>query len=241
MAVAICWLLAVSTAGALEGYYTEEEIRYPAFGQRAEYTLIRKTWYGDDRMRKEEGWMGAAIARFDQGKVYVLDAPSKTYFAVSADFIQQFAPAGLKAFGALEDEQGKLYFPQDLFVRTDTKRIIGRWECYQVMTNPKYRDPKLPYCIFWYSTEVDFPMELFGEQLKNLMGDRPEIEGLFNRLKQFEGYPVRTEAHGLTSTTITTLYKIERRRDLDPALFEIPKDFTEMPMPEEMPPPRWAP
>jgi len=234
-------VLAAAPAWALDGYYTEEEIRYPAMGQRMEYSIIRKTWYAGDCMRKEEGWQGTTIARFDLNKFYVLEPDSKTYFTVSADFIREFSPQGLKAFGALEDGKGNLYFPSDLYVRTEAKKTIGRWECYQVTTNPKYRNPKLPYCVIWYSTEVDFPMDLFGEQLKNLMGDTPEIRDLFNLLKQFEGYPIRQEAHGSSNTVITTLYEFERRDHIDPALFEVPKDYSETSMPEDMPEPRWAP
>jgi len=235
------WVVTGAPAFALDGYYTEEEIRYPAFGENAAYSIIRKTWYGGDRMRKEEDWLGTTIARFDQNKFYVLEPGSKTFFTVSADFIREYAPQGLSAFGALEDDRGNSYFPPDLYVRTDAKKTIGRWPCYQVMTNPKYRNPELPYCVIWYSTEVDFPMDLFGEQLKNLMGDTPQIRDLFNLLKQFEGYPIRHEAHGLSGLVITTLYKFERKDKIDPALFEVPKDYSETPMPEEMPEPPWAP
>ena len=234
-------LAAATTTWALDGFYTEEEIRYPAMGQRMEYSIIRKTWYAADRMRKEEGWQGTTIARFDQDKFYVLEPGSRTYFTVSSEFIKEYAPQGLKAFGALEDGKGNMYFPPDLYVRTEAKKTIGRWECYQVMTNPKYRNPKLPYCVIWYSSEVDFPMDLFGEQLKNLMGDTPEIRDLFNLLKQFEGYPIRQEAHGVSELVITTLFKFERKDAIDSALFEVPKDFSETDMPEEMPEPRWAP
>jgi hypothetical protein len=74
---------------------------------------------------------------------------------------------------------------------------------------------------------VDFPVQLYGDQLKQLFGNTPEVEGLFTRLRQFEGYPVRSEAHGASQTTVTTLIKIERRDDIDPALFEVPPDYSE--------------
>ena len=228
-------------ARMLEGYYTEEEIRYPAPGEPGDYIMIRKSWYAGDKMRKEEDWLGITIARFDLGKFYILEPRSKTYFEVSAEVLRQYSSAGLKAFGAREDAAGKLYFPEDLFVRTETTKTIGHWLCYQVITNPKYRSPEEPYCVLWYSSEVDFPVQLFGKQLKNLMGDSPEVQGLFDRLTRFEGYPVRSEAHGLSSIATTTLYKMERRTNLDPSLFEVPKDYTLVPMPEGLPEPRWAP
>lgn len=230
-----------ATAKSLEGFYTEEEVRFPSSDQPGDYVVIRKSWYANDRMRKEEEWMGVTIARFDQDKFCILDPQAKTYFEITQRDIQQYSTQRLKAFGAQVNAAGKLYFPEDLLVRTETEKTIGPWHCYQVMTNPKYRNPDEPYSILWYSTDVDFPVELFGNQLKNLLGDSPESRGLFDRITRFEGYPVRSESHGIGSTVITTLYKIERRNDIDAALFELPKDYKLIPVPSELPTPHWAP
>lgn len=228
-------------AQALTGYYTEEEVRAFAPAGGPDNVVIRKTWYADDRMRKDEEQNGITIARFDQSKIYVLDAGSKTYFEVSPELIEKFAPLGFKMFGAREDDRGVLYFPDDLYIRTETTKKIGRWNCYQVITNPKYRSPEAPYVILWYSADVDFPVQLFGDQLKQFFGNSPEAEGLFDRLTQFEGYPVRTEAHGPSQNVMTTLIKIERRKDIDPELFEVPADYKQEYMPEDVPGMRWGP
>lgn len=228
-------------AQALSGYYTEEEVRTFAPEGGPDNVVIRKTWYAEDRMRKDEKWNGITIARFDQSKIYVLDSGSKTYFEVSPEMIEKFAPRGFKMFGAQEDDRGVLYFPDDLYVRTETTRKIGNWNCYQVVTNPKYRSPYGPYVVLWYSTEVDFPVQLFGDQLKQFFGNTPEAEGLFDRLTQFEGYPVRTEAHGSSQNVMTTLIRIERRKDIDPKLFEVPADCKQEYMPEDVPGMRWGP
>lgn len=240
-AVFLLLLNGSATAKTLEGYYTEEEVRYPSPGQPGDYVVIRKSWYAKDRMRKEEEWMGVTVARFDLDKFFVLDAQSKTYFEISAQDIQQSSSQGLKAFGAQEDAAGKLYFPDDLFIRTETEKRIGPWRCYQVMTNPKYRNPDTPYNVLWYSTDVDFPVELFGEQLKNMLGDSPDVRGLFDRITRFEGYPVRSEAYGASETIVTTLFKIEKRKNIEATLFEIPRDYKLIARPEDWPPSHWAP
>ncbi len=170
---------------ALEGYYTEEEVRTPAPGEPGDWTYIRKSWYSDQRMRKEEEWLGITIARFDKDLIYVLEPTIKTYFEVTPETLRKHAESQLKLFGAQEDAQGKPYFPADLFVRTGTTKKIGRWSAYQVMTNPKYRRPEIPYMVIWYSTEINFPVKLFGDQLRNFFGNSPEAEGLFQRLTQF--------------------------------------------------------
>ncbi len=221
-------------AEGLQGYYTEEEVRiFHPLGS-PDKIITRKSWYAGDRMRKDEQWEGITIARFDLGRIYLLDTHTRTYVEVSSDFLQKNSESVLAGFG-LPAEDGKgIYFPDDLYIRTETTKEIGRWSCYQVMTNPKYRTPDSPYVVIWYSTDVDFPVQVFGEQLKQLFGDSPTVEGLFDRLSKFEGYPVRTEAHGSNTVTTTTLYKIEYRRDIDPSLFEIPEDYNGVELPEDM-------
>jgi len=228
-----------SGALALEGYYTEEEVRTFAPAGGPDNVVIRKSWYADDRMRKDEGWMGITIARFDLDCIYILEPRSRTYVEISPEFLAQYSPRGLKAFGAQEDERGVLYFPDDLYIRTETTKKIGLWNCYQVVTNPRYRSPKAPYVVLWYSTEVEFPVHIFTDQLRRLFGKSPAAEGLFNRLTQFEGYPVRTEAHGPAANVITTLIRIQRQKDMNPEQFEVPADYTKEIMPEEIPGLRW--
>lgn len=220
---------------ALEGYYSEEEVRtfHPIRGP--DQTVIRKSWYASDRMRKDEDWMGITIARFDLDRIYILDQHTKTYRQISADLLREFSPQSLSAFGIQNNEGGGLDFPDDLYIRTETTKRIGLWSCYQVMTNPKYRSPRAPYIVFWYSLDVDFPVQLYGDQLKQIFGNTPEVGGLFNRLAKFDGYPVRTEAHGTGLNTVTTLIKIERRTDINPALFEVPTDYTEETLIEDIP------
>ncbi len=227
-----------SSAGAaenLQGYYTEEEVRTQYLQNGADKVVIRKSWYTDKMMLKDEAWQGLTIVRFDLDKIFMLDPHTKTYIEVSASFLQNNASNGLADFGLFNEETGKPEFPEDLFVRTEATRQITSWQCYQVMTNPIYRNPRRPYTIFWYSLEVDFPVDVYVNQLKALFGESPEVDGLFNRIKNFEGYPVRLEAHGLNSTVITTLIKIEYLEDIDASIFDIPDDYNGIPLPENMP------
>ncbi|MFH1862380.1 MAG: hypothetical protein ABH878_06155, partial [bacterium] len=113
MAVLLCLiqsLIAIRVVSALEGYYTEEEVR--SFREGApERVFIRKSWYAADCMRKEEAWMGTTIARFDRDCIYILDAKSQSYFEVAPEFLQQHSKAGLLSLGAQIDQQGNYYFP----------------------------------------------------------------------------------------------------------------------------------
>ncbi|RJP80183.1 MAG: hypothetical protein C4524_03830 [Candidatus Zixiibacteriota bacterium] len=227
--------LSAGVATALEGWYTEEEVRFPAMGQTAPYTIVRRSWYTDDCMRKDEEWKGITIARFDQDRIYYLEPGLEGYFEITPEMLQRNALTDLKAFGAVEDSRGKLHFPEDLFVRTETRKRIGPWDTYQVMTNPIYRDPQRPYMVLWYSHQVDFPVQLLGNQLRQFFGDSPEVKGLFERIRQFEGYPVRTEAHGLGGTVVTTLRKVEYHKDIDPSMFEVPENYHQLPTPDQMP------
>lgn len=215
----------------LEGYFTEEEVRTfdPLGGP--DKIIIRKSWYAGDRMVKDENWAGKTIARFDLGVIYQLDPFQKTYIALPADLLKQKARDIFGVYG-LKNKKGELYFPDDLFVRTETTKEIGPWHCYQVMTNPKYRTPRGSYGVFWYSTDVDFPADIYSEKLKQLFGDAPEVDAFFDRLKKFEGYPVRTEAHG-SMNTFTTLIKVEHQDDIDPGIFEIPEGYKQVPLPED--------
>lgn len=217
----------------LSGYYTEEEVRtfYPL--DVSDQTIIRKSWYAGDRMLKDEQWQGKTIARFDKGMIYQLDQSSNSYVEISTQFLRNNASSGLSGFG-VTDAKGRISFPEDLFIRTESTKQIAKWNCYQVMTNPKYRTPEGPYVVFWYSEEVDFPVEVYGDQLKQMFGNSAEVEQFFDRIKKFEGYPVRTEAHDIINT-YTTLMKIERREDIDPALFEIPDGYLGVPLPEDFP------
>ena len=233
-------LLVVLTASAvravnpLEGYYTEEEIRsFNPLGGPDQFH-IRKTWYCGDRMLKDDACYGKTIARFDLGKIWVLDEDSKTYIEVSTGFIHKNAREGLAPFGIPREDGEGFYFPEDLYVRTEATKRIGLWDCYQVTINPRYRTSEAPYSIFWYSTEVDFPVEVYGKKLMQLFGKSPEVEAFFQRLKKFEGYPVRVESHGTTEVTVTSLMKIRRQKDVDPLLFEIPEGYFGMPLPDDM-------
>lgn len=223
----------------LEGYYTEEEVRTQTEGNLDD-VLIRKSWYCGQMMRKDEEWQGITIARLDRNQIHILDPQLKVYFTVTPELLRKNLTGDWQMFGAQKDPSGKLLFPEDLYLRTGATRQIGHWNCYQVMTNPKYRSPEAPYVIFWYSTEVDFPVQVFGDQLKNFFGDAPEVKGLFDRITKFEGYPVRTEAHGSSSTVVTTLLKLSYRKDIDPKIFEVPKEYSLTPLPNKMPPPRWV-
>lgn len=232
----IVLLLWISGCGslvfALEGYYTEEEVRTydPVIGR--DVVIIRKSWYAGDRMRKDEEWQGITIARFDLNRIYVLDSQMKTCMELTLDFLQEHSAEGLSAFGIRSEQDNELIFPDDLFIRTNTTKRICLWNCYQVMTNPQYRHPDEPYVIIWYSTDVNFPVQIYRDQLKNLFGHTPEVEGLFDRMNQFEGYPVRTEAHVPNHNQITTLIKIEYLEKIDSQLFEIPGDYFIVPFPE---------
>lgn len=230
---AIIALLSVAPAAlAVEGYYTEEEVRTydPVIGR--DKIVKRKTWYADDRWRKEEVYYGTTIARFDLDRIYILDIHTKTALEITPEFLQAHAGEGFSAFGRHLGD-GKYDFPEDLYVRTGTTKSIGPWDCYQVTTNPKYRSPKTPYAVFWYCKNVDFPVRIYGEQLKQLFGDSPEVNALFDRLNTFEGYPVRTEAHMPNANQVTTLIKVEYRKDLDPVLFEVPEEYTRIPFAPE--------
>jgi hypothetical protein len=225
---------------ALDGYYTEEEVRLPNPEGGPDYLIVRKSWYSGQMMRKDDDWSGITIARFDKSRIYLLTPEIKNYFEISPEALRRNALPQMKLFGAQLDPIGKYYFPDDLFIRTGTTKEIGRWNCYQVMTNPKYRAPESPYMIFWYSSDVDFPVDVFGEQLKNFFGDSEEAKGLFAKLIKFEGYPVRTESHAGDGITVTTLIKLEHRKNIDPALFEVPKDYKAVKLPENAPPPKWG-
>jgi hypothetical protein len=227
-------VLSARADDSLEGYYTEEEIRsFDPMGGPDQYHL-RKTWYCGDRMLKDDAWYGKTIARFDLGKIWILDEQSKTYIEVSTSFIHKNAREGLAPFGIPREDGNGFHFPEDLYVRTETTKKIGLWDCYQVTVNPKYRSPEAPYSVFWYSTDVNFPVEMYGKKLMQLFGKSAEVEAFFQRLKQFEGYPVRVESHGNTEVTITSLMKIRRQTDVDPQLFEIPEGYFGMPLPDDM-------
>ena len=216
-----------SAAYALEGYYTEEEVRIfnPFEPKHRDTVFIRKSWYSSDLMRKDEQLMGTTIARFDRGKIYKLNHNIKSYIEVPVDFMREYAHGGLIGFGAQANSDGSLYFPDDIYVRTDAEKEIGLWNCYQVITNSKYRSAQSPYVIFWFSAEVDFPIEVFGDQIKKVFSYTPEVDNLFDRLAQFEGFPVKTETHGATQVTTTTLIKFERLQDIESSLFEVPSDY----------------
>ncbi|MCX6639645.1 MAG: hypothetical protein NTW14_04070 [bacterium] len=214
-------------AQALEGYYTEEEVRtYNTSSERnRDNAYTRKSWYAGDRMRKEEPWPGITIARFDLEAIYVLSQQWKTYNEFKTDDLAQTSAEMLQTLG-FKDQNGKVTYPEDLYLRTEATKMIGAWQCYQVITNPKYRRPETPYAIFWYCKDVGFPSSVYIEQLRQLFGNSPETNGLFDRLLKFEGYPVRTETHGPgDSNIITSLIKIEKRKNIDPALFEIPSGY----------------
>jgi len=220
-----------SAGDKLEGYYTVEEVRTFNPLDWRDKIVIRKTWYTPDRILKDEDYLGKTIARFDLGKIFYLDHFEKTYMTLPSDLLRENARRSFGAFG-LQDENGGIYFPDDLFIRTESTKEIGPWQCYQVVTNPKYRSPKENYAVFWYSTDVDFPVDLYVNKMTQLFGNAPEVVAFFDNLKKFEGYPVRTEAHGALNT-FTTLIKVEYQTDIDAQLFEIPEGYTEVPVPEE--------
>jgi len=226
--------LLAAAGDKLSGYYTEEEVRTLNAPEVGDQVIIRKSWYAGDRMMKDEEWKGKTIARFDKGMIYQLDSNTKSYIEISTAFLQKHASEGLKQFG-IADGKGNITFPPDLLMRTESTKRIAKWNCYQVMTNPKYRTPDGAYLVLWYSDEVDFPVDVYGDQLKQMFGNSEEAEQYFSRIKQFEGYPVRTEAHGTSKTVVTTLMKIERKDDIDPKLFEIPDDYRGVPLPEDNP------
>ena len=223
-------LCACAILGQETGFYTEELLitRASAAGQ-ADTTVI-KMWIMDKKFRRIQGDESqVTIGRLDKGLFWIIDLNDSTYSEIDLEIMRRLGQMTMLMMGVPMNDEGEIYVPQDLYVRTGEKKTIEGWKAEEVILNSKYAGTGFADGFtMWISQDVQIPTKLYADNLRNLFGDpNGEAKKLIDMFAGFKGYPVRIESKvmGMENIIITT-----RIEEFNPPgdYFKLPSGLTEV-------------
>jgi hypothetical protein len=222
------------TSAAEVGYFLEERAIVSSPGSPAD-TFYNQIWLGNNKFRRMQGENDEiTIGRLDQGLFWMVNSKEKSYFEADLKTLQQFGQFALVMIGAQMKDDGSLYIPDDLYIKTGEKQTIASWEAEKVVLNSKYSGKGiLNNCTMWISQETTIPQGLFSKQMLTIVGGETAcVKGLLKVWKKLGGYPVSIETEMMGITTILTTTKIEKV-SLSEDFFTLPEGLKKIANPME--------
>ena len=228
----VLWLVllvitAVHPSHAQMGYYIEEETIMPPIFGSGEKTLT-VTYMTENKLRRdEEDELQTTIIRSDLGKIWLIDHTDKSYRELSPEVFQGMAVLGLMMFGVTFDSAtGKPRIPDPLFRKTGRKKLVGNWECHEVVVQKGagIRGIVEP-AVIWVSEDTGLKMELYSRMMRRLMGDLgKEYDAFFRQLEALDGYPVLMESRAMGAVVGQALKKVEEQ-SMPSSVFTLPEGY----------------
>lgn len=212
---------------AQEGYYVEEETIMPPIFGSGEKTLT-KTWMTGDKLRRDEGDKNqTTIIRADLGKIWLIDHSNKTYSELTPEIFQGLAVMGLMMFGVtIDSATGKPRIPDPLFQNTGRKRLVGNWECYEVVikAGAGLRGIVEPV-VLWVSGNTGLEKDFYSRMMRRLMGELgKEYDAFFRQLEELNGYPVLMETKAMGAIVAQALKKVEEK-SIPASVFDLSEGY----------------
>ena len=212
------------------GYYIEEQMIMTSAQGGDGDSLKVKMWIQGDKFRREQGdSLDVTIGRLDKGLFWIIDPAAQTYSVMDLEIMRQMAQFTMMMMGAQLNEDGEISIPDDLYVRTGEKMIIGGWNAEKVGLNKKYSGTgMMDGFAMWISPDCGAPPELYADMMRNVFGDpNGDLKKIFKLWEDLNGYPVMIETSimGVTNTTVTT--RIEQAAPPD-EYFQLPQGLTEV-------------
>jgi hypothetical protein len=210
-----------SAAAARADLYFENENVTRGVARQKDGTTIQKNYFSSTAMRVEPGDGKIIIVDYDSMTMCSLDPGSKTYSELNLNDIPGLPPGASAA-----DREKMMQFMGGLEMRvtpTDETKVIEGYQCRKYLLNMM-----MLRGVYWVSKDVKGYRELraLGTRMmsiseKNPMFRQMNVAGMIDKL---DGFPVRTENSLMGGTVVSTLKRVEQK-DLDPALFKVPKDY----------------
>ncbi|MFH1811111.1 MAG: hypothetical protein ABIJ09_20390 [Pseudomonadota bacterium] len=215
-------------ATALAGTYLEEEQRVSGITGAPPQTMVIKSWYEGDRVKKT---LSAADFTFlidlKTQKVLVVQDAQKTYWEVPPEVYQMMTQASLQAFGVVRNPDGSLTVPRNVFQKTKNRRTIGRWQAYEV--NVATQLPNNGKVSIWFAEGVGLNQKDFVQTLRGAMArSTPELERFYDEIAALPGYPVLSAATFDVNgqhVVLTQEVKLAQKRSIPASEFAVPKDY----------------
>jgi hypothetical protein len=223
-------LVLVLATPSFAGIYYEQEITIPGRITMPEgFAKVVYVYISGAKMRDEpqgQGVRGPTIVRYDQSRMYYLVTNNKTYMEIP---IQKRTPE--------EEAQIKV-----TVTKTNETKKIGNYNCtrYEVTTKGLEGVPPegmTTQC--WMTTDVDV-VEEYGKLAD--AHNRNQSGKLAAEMAKVKGFPMQVvmttpDGKEYMTTTVTTV----KKQDIPDSMFEVPADYTKMPMPEAAATPPAAP
>lgn len=213
---------------AQAGTYLEEEQRVISVAGAPAQTVLIKSWYEGDQVKKVMGNTKMSfLINLKSQKVIVIQDDKKVYWQVPPQMYKQMTQASLQAFGIVQKPDGSYQVPAKVFKKTGQKRKIGQWQAYEVKIAAKLpNDGKVS---MWFADGVGLNQSDFVDTLRAAVaGKSAGLEGFFAEIKALHGYPVMSSAsftiQGRQLNLIQQV-KVAKKQKMPAGFFAIPKDY----------------
>jgi hypothetical protein len=134
---------------------------------------------------------------------------------------------GLMMFGVtIDSATGKPIIPDPLFRKTGRKKLVGTWECYEVVikTGAGLRGIVEPV-VLWVSGNTGLDKDFYSRMMRRLMGELGnEYDAFFRQLEALDGYPVLMETKAMGAIVAQALKKVEER-SIPASVFNLPEGY----------------
>lgn len=188
---------------------------------------VEVTWFGQDRMRIEEGER-VTIVRTDLKKMFMLDTAAKTVSTIELPFdLKKYVPA--EQFAMMEPFLSQM--KATLTPTTETKKIKD-WNATKYtmsLTMPMGGGVTQE---MWVTKDVELDQAAFNEMQGAMMSTAMGGGAMVGEMKKLEGVVLLTERTltmmGQASKSREEVTSIEKK-DATEGLYEVPKDYTEKP------------
>lgn len=224
-------------AGETADVYMEEKMEHSGVGMNTMSGGVIKSWISGNKLKQQNpGGNEIFIFRADLGKVYIINAIKKSYMEVPLSQMRALTEKNLEIYMPPTGSDGKM--PESIYKKTGKTKTISKWQCYEVEVLAGQTAPEMQSkTTMWVTKNLGFGHDFVVRIFKITMGNEvsPKLQELFEKMTALDGYPVQTittttyRNQNLTSTK--TLVKIEKKKKIEPLIFEVPAGYTKVAIP----------
>ncbi|MDA8138892.1 MAG: DUF4412 domain-containing protein [Desulfobacteraceae bacterium] len=221
--VSVVFLLMALGVASADVYIESEQVSQGSPGQTAPTTTILKSYLSQDATRTDMQGR-TTIIDFNTKMLYDLDPVKKTYTQTS---IEKMGMSDEKSQELANNPMYKTMMQAmsqsaKVTPTNETKTIEG-YKCKKYLVTIM-----MAQADYWSSKDVKGydEMKAIGEKTAKLFESNPMLKqtNILGLMKELDGYPVQTVTKVMSSSTTTTLKKIETKK-LDKELFKVPKEY----------------
>ncbi len=195
---------------------------------------ITRSWISGAKLKQTTlNGQEVYIYRADLGKVFIVNPIRKSYIVLPISQIRQMTEKDLMIYMPYKD--GRFVVPEKLYGKTGRTKTIFKWKAdeYEVLAGQQGPEMKSK-TMMWISKDTKFGNDFVVRIFIITMGNEisPKLKDLFKKMTALDGYPVQTitttNYRNQVFTSTKTLTKIEKVKNMDQSIFDIPVNYTEV-------------